>query len=491
MEAALSPSPVSRYRKLAEQKKESTRAAPPKLSLGGFSCLRSVNDVWRLSGDPREQIFFGSDFEVPQRIVLTGVSAVHQVQVRRSFDETCPLRKKKNQKHLSRAIDRAKNALIGSDKIKRKFLTKSSSDAQRRLAEILIAATNLDSNQRDFPPAPKVLRGNWLSGETEEQTVGDFVKRASERGAVLTKEVPLILILPCGLDSERSLRKRSDGSVWSTMDPKGFFLSSLRDYVAAFFDGCEVRLAPEYKEIRRGCIQRENPDHPGQQKRQLHVGDVLKKELIKMKSQSSKLYALMGITYEDIYPCDGWNFMAGMTDTKSRTGICSIARYRIQGPAAAFEPMVDAKLLKRSCRVVTHELCHAFQMKHCVHFNCLIQGSQDWREAEERFFDLCPVCLQKLFLVTGGRVDMRKRYIELERWIQVPMINNLSDSSQGFCMPCEEEGATGSEIQQYFNLPLTGQGARELVFGEWGEWCRQRKTAIDNELLRERSSNTN
>ena len=73
------------------------------------------------------------------------------------------------------------------------------------------------------------------------------------------------------------------------------------------------------------------------------------------------------------YPCADWPFLSGLSDTNSRVGICSGARYRIESDVEVFGCLTKMKLLKRFCRVLCHELGHLLQMKHCVYWNCLMQ----------------------------------------------------------------------------------------------------------------------
>jgi len=50
----------------------------------------------------------------------------------------------------------------------------------------------------------------------------------------------------------------------------------------------------------------------------------------------------------------------------------------------------------RSCKTMVHELGHLFGLRHCVYFSCNMNGSNTTREAGEKSFRLCPICLKKL-----------------------------------------------------------------------------------------------
>ncbi len=43
-----------------------------------------------------------------------------------------------------------------------------------------------------------------------------------------------------------------------------------------------------------------------------------------------------------------------------------------------------------------HECGHLFGLKHCVHFNCLMNGSNHMEENLKKPFEICPVCLRKI-----------------------------------------------------------------------------------------------
>ena len=55
-----------------------------------------------------------------------------------------------------------------------------------------------------------------------------------------------------------------------------------------------------------------------------------------------------------------------------------------------------AALLKRSCILMCHEICHMFGLKHCIYYHCLMNGSNHDGENEKKPLHLCPVCLRKL-----------------------------------------------------------------------------------------------
>jgi len=53
-------------------------------------------------------------------------------------------------------------------------------------------------------------------------------------------------------------------------------------------------------------------------------------------------------------------------------------------------------LLRRSCKVLAHEMAHMFGIEHCIYFHCLMNGSNHLEESDARPMHLCPVDLRKL-----------------------------------------------------------------------------------------------
>ena len=51
----------------------------------------------------------------------------------------------------------------------------------------------------------------------------------------------------------------------------------------------------------------------------------------------------------------------------------------------------------RGCHIITHELSHMFGLKHCIYYECLMNGINSADEQRSGGIrTLCPVCLKKL-----------------------------------------------------------------------------------------------
>lgn len=105
-----------------------------------------------------------------------------------------------------------------------------------------------------------------------------------------------------------------------------------------------------------------------------------------------------------------------------------------------------------------HELGHCFGLKHCIHFNCLMQGSNNGQEAEKKLHELCPVCHKKLFFAV--EFDPVERFLKLKQWC-VELIAEM-DSIPPLNREC------GGETS----------GCYELIFRNWIDFYQRRIDAI-------------
>jgi archaemetzincin len=98
----------------------------------------------------------------------------------------------------------------------------------------------------------------------------------------------------------------------------------------------------------------------------------------------------MAITAKDLYPDDAWNFVFGEANTVKRRAVSSIFRYNTEG-------VLDTTLcLDRLIKTAAHEIGHAFSCLHCVHNQCVMNGSNSLEESDKAPNSLCSDCLRKL-----------------------------------------------------------------------------------------------
>ncbi|MGV3661165.1 MAG: archaemetzincin [Prosthecobacter sp.] len=194
-------------------------------------------------------------------------------------------------------------------------------------------------------------------------------------------------------------------------------LDKLRDYCAAFF-GMRTEVL---KALPVDQVPAKSRINQNTKKRQLRTPDILAWLATRKPANA---YSLIAVTMEDLYPEESWNFVFGQARLLGGTGVFSFARY---DPAFFGEPR-DAEtaslVLRRSCKVLSHETGHMFGLDHCIFFECVMNGANHLGETDARPMHLCPVCLHKLQL--GAGFDLLRREEALQAFLQA---NDLKDEA--------------------------------------------------------------
>jgi archaemetzincin len=235
----------------------------------------------------------------------------------------------------------------------------------------------------DFAALPVPGPNDWLANHPEPgQSFADFVRSVPQRPDARRRKLylqPLGLFIP------------------GSSPP----LERLQMFAAAFFT-LEVTVLPALDIAASGVTARQNAyTHH----RQLLTTDIL--ALLRRRLHADG-YAVLGITMEDLYPDPSWNFVFGQASLRERVGVYSFARY---DPRFYNEGVKDSGhlLLRRSCKVLAHEMTHMFGVQHCIYFHCLMNGSNHLTESDARPMHLCPVDLRKLQESIGFDVVARYR----------------------------------------------------------------------------------
>jgi archaemetzincin len=124
----------------------------------------------------------------------------------------------------------------------------------------------------------------------------------------------------------------------------------------------------------------------------------------------------LAITMVDLYPEESWNFVFGQASLSQRVGVYSMARYFPQFWGQKESPDTCYLALRRSCKVLVHEVGHIFGLAHCVYYRCAMSGSNSLEESDRRPLHLCPICLKKLQWNRG--FDTIKRYERLGEFFE-------------------------------------------------------------------------
>ncbi len=126
-------------------------------------------------------------------------------------------------------------------------------------------------------------------------------------------------------------------------------------------------------------------------------------------------FCVLALTTTDLYPEPAWNYVFGQASFFDRTGVFSFARYDPAFDGSSRDASTPLLVLRRSLKVMTHEIGHMFGIEHCVRARCLMNGVNHLGEADATPMDVCPVCLAKLHHAVHFDVLARERALEAWR----------------------------------------------------------------------------
>jgi archaemetzincin len=132
------------------------------------------------------------------------------------------------------------------------------------------------------------------------------------------------------------------------------------------------------------------------------LNDVLKKR------RRPKDAAVLGITSVDLWPGPGWNFVFGQASLKERVGVWSMARNGYADGKAAQRTLCAL----RTVMTATHETGHMFGIRHCIAYECGMNGSNHTEERDRQPLEFCPECQAKLWWTLNLDPLVRSRALE-------------------------------------------------------------------------------
>lgn len=239
---------------------------------------------------------------------------------------------------------------------------------------------------KDFKPIPGPKAGDWLAQHPEPgQTYEDYVEAKPDRP---NRRRNKIYLQPVGEFPEG----------------KSAPVEMLQDYADAYFM-MDVKVLPTLPVSATELTTRVNPLTRNRQILSLDVLYSLKRRI------PDDAFCVLALTMEDLYPEPSWNFVFGQVSPRDRVGVCSFARYDPAFYGKGRGENYPVLLLRRSCRVLAHEIAHIFSLDHCIFFKCVMNGSNHLKESDSRPLSVCPVCLRKLWFSIG--FDFVERYRKL------------------------------------------------------------------------------
>jgi archaemetzincin len=139
---------------------------------------------------------------------------------------------------------------------------------------------------------------------------------------------------------------------------------------------------------------------------QLLTSHLLDKVLLSRRTDRDA--AVLGITAFDLWPGPGWNFVFGQASLTERVGVWSMAR---NGDPDESATMRDRCAI-RTAMTATHETGHMFGIRHCIAYQCGMNGSNHSGERDRQPLEFCPECQAKLWWTCGLDPLARSRALE-------------------------------------------------------------------------------
>lgn len=231
---------------------------------------------------------------------------------------------------------------------------------------------------------------DWLATHEEDgQTFYQYLSSSPNRPGAVRKK---LYILPIG-GFEKGIAPD---------------LELLRAYTAAYYHPMPVEMLPVTADKEVRAQERVNSSSG---KKQWKSGDIIDWMAGKLPADG---YAMLAVTMTDLYPEESWNFVFGQASIRGRVGVFSFARYHPSWDGGRADASTGALVLRRAAKVLTHEMGHMFGIRHCIHYECNMNGANNLEEADSTPMELCPVCLRKLHFAI--RFDPVERYEELDHF---------------------------------------------------------------------------
>lgn len=139
---------------------------------------------------------------------------------------------------------------------------------------------------------------------------------------------------------------------------------------------------------------------------QLLTTHLLQQVLLKRRSERDA--AVLGITAHDLWPGPGWNFVFGQASLTQRVGVWSMARNGDPDESPAMRTLCAI----RTAMTATHETGHMFGIRHCIAYQCGMNGSNHSDERDRQPLEFCPECQAKLWWTCGVDPLARSRALE-------------------------------------------------------------------------------
>jgi archaemetzincin len=241
-----------------------------------------------------------------------------------------------------------------------------------------------------FTPMPKPQPGDWMQAQPEPaQSFQEFVAAQPARPTVGRHTIYI--------------------SQLDSMAPKDRArMGVLREFLEAYYK-LPVRVGPA---VGLGGVTSRERSMFGRPVRQYLTSDILDSVLQPLLPKDG--VCLLGVTMQDLYPQESWNYVFGQASLKARVGVYSLVRFYPAFWGERETPEALLKGLKRSLATLVHESGHMLGVRHCQKYECVMNGSNSLDESDRRPIHLCPECLKKFRWNLG--FDVVERYEGLRKF---------------------------------------------------------------------------
>lgn len=242
----------------------------------------------------------------------------------------------------------------------------------------------------DFQTIRPPMSADWLAQHKERRQTFESFQRTPRN--IPSSIANTIYVLPLGTFAEG----------------QGPSLVDLQEFAGAYF-GLPVKMLPGIPLESNKAITRRTRDGTQDEALMQYLStDILKAMFHHVPKDA---FCVIGITMEDLYPEESWNFVFGQATYADRVGVFSFKRYSPEFNGEEWNDETRRRMLRRSCHILVHETGHMFGITHCTWFECIMCGSNHLAESDSRPMHACPVCLRKLH--SSAKFDLVTRYRKL------------------------------------------------------------------------------
>jgi archaemetzincin len=210
-------------------------------------------------------------------------------------------------------------------------------------------------SENGFTRLQEPKKGDWLAAVGEDgQTADEYRRHCKNRKGASRHTIHLQL-----------LGELPDGA-------RQLLLPALREYVAIYFD-VDVEILGPAKRLLEWRVDRADQDNAN------FITDVLAARV------PPNSLALVGLTAADIFAGDA-RFVFGYGLLGERAAVISAHRFLGDPP----------RLLERTLKLASHEIGHSLGLKHCVFYECVMNGANALTDMDRVPLHVCPICCAKL-----------------------------------------------------------------------------------------------